>query len=340
MRSYRRSYLTSFFYGVLIATGTAGGLMGTHMLLAPPAPDQDPTENVTVLAKPVAVRPEVATSGVEKWARSAQPAPKSEAAAAIPRSITVADAPAPAPKEPKLVTGPMPASGEAQRALTRNIQRELKRVGCYSGEVTGDWSSDTRSAMKSFNDTVRVQFPVAGPDYILLTLLQGQSTRACGTADPTIMAKVPAPRQVTRQQVQRDPTVVVAEPRTVTVVQPRPATGLAQIPPAPSPSLPVIAQPEPLSIPTAAPLPGRMAIGGPAPRPDVLPPAQPPVTRAAVNPSEVQPADLSEPRLLSQPRVVDRRAGTPPRPAPQPRVQRAAPGGGSSLFTTLNRAAP
>jgi len=335
MRSYRRSYLSSFLYGVLIATGTAGGLMGTHMMLAPPAPDQQTAQ---------APGPEVAattSAGVEKWARQSQPAPKSEAPLPATKAALV-----PAPTEPKLVAGPIPAaSGESQRALTRNIQRELKRVGCYGGEVTGDWSGDTRAAMKAFNETVRVQFPVTGPDYILLTLLQGQSTRACGAQDPSIMAKVPAPKQVTRQQVVRDPTVVVPEPRTVTIVQPKPSTGVAQLPPSVAPAPTVAALPEPLSIPTAAPLPGRMGIGAPVPRPEVVAPVPAPLSRAAVSPGLEQQAEPAEPRLVSPPRPAERKAATPSRPGsggytPPPRAARPAPSTGQGLFTSLNRAAP
>ena len=34
--------------------------------------------------------------------------------------------------------------------LARELQKELRRVGCYDGEITGVWSSDARRAMKAF----------------------------------------------------------------------------------------------------------------------------------------------------------------------------------------------
>src|SRR5262249_32024588 len=35
-------------------------------------------------------------------------------------------------------------------ALARELQRELKRVGCYNGEITGVWTTSSRMAMKTF----------------------------------------------------------------------------------------------------------------------------------------------------------------------------------------------
>lgn len=68
--------------------------------------------------------------------------------------------------------------------LTRAIQAELKRVGCYTGDVDGDWGPATRRAMQSFNDRVNASLPTSQPDYILLTLLQGHTAQACGAACP------------------------------------------------------------------------------------------------------------------------------------------------------------
>ena len=339
MRRYRRSSISSFFYGVLIASGTAGGLLGTHMLLAPPSPDQDLVSASAHEKSAPVVNPTV-SAGVEKWARQVQPAPQSEPGPVAPKAVSPVAATA--PTEPKLVSGPTAATGEAQRALARNIQRELKRVGCYKGEVSGEWSADTRAAMKSFNDTVRVQFPVNAPDYILLTLLQGQTTRACGGADPSIMAKAPAPKQVVRPMAQRDPVVVVPEPRTVTVVQPRSPSAVAQLPPSASQAQAVPGQVEPLSIPTAAPLLGRMSIGAPVPRTEPVEAMPLPTTRAAVSP--VEQDAVTPPRLVSPPREVDRRASPPARQASTGSAPTRAPAppsrSGQGIFTSISRDAP
>lgn len=77
-----------------------------------------------------------------------------------------------------------PAGEDPKQRLARSIQIELARVGCYAGAIDGDWSAETRKAMKAFNDRVNATLPIAQPDYILLTLLQGHAAKACGTLCP------------------------------------------------------------------------------------------------------------------------------------------------------------
>jgi len=72
----------------------------------------------------------------------------------------------------------------AEVRLAEAIQKELKRVGCYAGNIDGDWGPGTRRAMSAFNDRVNATLPVDQPDYILLTLLQGHTAKACGAACP------------------------------------------------------------------------------------------------------------------------------------------------------------
>jgi hypothetical protein len=64
-------------------------------------------------------------------------------------------------------------------ALARALQRELKRVGCYSGEITGVWTTSSRMAMKSFTERVNATLPVDAPDPVLLSLVQGHHDVAC-----------------------------------------------------------------------------------------------------------------------------------------------------------------
>lgn len=72
----------------------------------------------------------------------------------------------------------------AEAKLVDSIQRELQRVGCYTGNLDGDWGPDTRRAMRAFNERVNASLPTDRPDYILLTLLQGHAAKACGVACP------------------------------------------------------------------------------------------------------------------------------------------------------------
>jgi hypothetical protein len=90
--------------------------------------------------------------------------------------------PAPAPPAPAVATRPIDPTDRA--ALARALQRELKRVGCYGGEVTGVWTTSSRMAMKTFNERVNATLPVDNPDPVLLSLVQGQRERACSQGCP------------------------------------------------------------------------------------------------------------------------------------------------------------
>ena len=47
---------------------------------------------------------------------------------------------------------PHPSLADDPVRFVREVQRELKRVGCYSQEIDGEWGPATRRAMKDFTD--------------------------------------------------------------------------------------------------------------------------------------------------------------------------------------------
>ncbi len=105
------------------------------------------------------------------------------------RDYPAASPAAPLPDTPARPDGPRltsvkPGDDASKHALTRSIQAELTRVGCFDGDADGTWSSATRRAMKTFTERVNASLPTEEPDYILLTLLQGHAARACGKACP------------------------------------------------------------------------------------------------------------------------------------------------------------
>ena len=69
-------------------------------------------------------------------------------------------------------------------AIGRELQKELKRVGCYEGELNGAWTPSTRQAMKAFTDRVNATLPTDEPDSILLTLVQAYQDKVCGKPCP------------------------------------------------------------------------------------------------------------------------------------------------------------
>lgn len=70
-------------------------------------------------------------------------------------------------------------------ALARHIQRELKRIGCYDGDVTGVWSRSVRQAMRAFTERANASLPVDKPDPVLLAMVQDQKPGACSAACPS-----------------------------------------------------------------------------------------------------------------------------------------------------------
>ena len=91
----------------------------------------------------------------------------------------------------------LPASAPRDMdALVREIQRQLTRVGCYQGEVSGKWSAQSRLAMQAFTEQVNAKLPVDRPDQILLQLIEGHQGRACGARPPLSLVRegrLPAP---------------------------------------------------------------------------------------------------------------------------------------------------
>jgi hypothetical protein len=84
--------------------------------------------------------------------------------------------------------GSTPAAAPVPRdrdALARELQKELRRVGCYEGELNGAWTPATRAAMKAFTERINATLPVDEPDPILFTLVQGQQDKVCGKPCPT-----------------------------------------------------------------------------------------------------------------------------------------------------------
>ena len=91
--------------------------------------------------------------------------------------------PTSAPPTPKSGS-PRPIPSDDQAALARELQRELKRVGCYAGEVNGVWTGTSRLAMKTFLERVNAALPIDKPDPVLLSLVQGHRERTCGVGCP------------------------------------------------------------------------------------------------------------------------------------------------------------
>jgi len=117
----------------------------------------------------------LATAGKPTLSRSEEPS----FAFIEPTVVTIVERPV----ERSVALGqPLPRGRDA---IGRELQKELKRVGCYTGELNGAWTKSTRQAMKAFTDRVNAKLPTDMPDSILLVLVQGHPNKVCGIPCPT-----------------------------------------------------------------------------------------------------------------------------------------------------------
>jgi hypothetical protein len=97
-------------------------------------------------------------------------------------------------------------------ALARALQRELKRVGCYSGEITGVWTTSSRMAMRAFTERVNATLPIDRPDPVLLSLVQGhrESDACTPDAEAAKDAKASGPDEVEAAKEKANPVPAAA----------------------------------------------------------------------------------------------------------------------------------
>lgn len=149
--------------------------------------------------------------------------------------------------------------------LVKSIKRELRRVGCYDGRIDSEWDRTAREAMAAFVDHVNASLPYRDPDVVLLTLVRNHGAAACGAGCPSGQSRDGDGRclpnaivaMTTRKPAtasERGDHVAMAPFTTVVVNEVRPT--LATLPPPPKSS-------HASQHASRAPLPGRMAMGGP-----------------------------------------------------------------------------
>ncbi len=137
-----------------------------------------------------------------------------------------------------------PTEGNARYELALDLQRELKRVGCYWGPINGVWGTNAKYAMGQFVARVNAGLSFDRPDYALLTLVRGHLAKVCN-ADC-------APGEVIARDGRCLPSTVLARSHNdgaTTASASRPLSPVGR---------------------PVSPLPGRMAIGGPAVSPGAI----------------------------------------------------------------------
>jgi hypothetical protein len=196
-----------------------------------------------------------------------------------PVVVTIAQRPS-EPASAPARAAPVPRDRDA---IGRELQKELRRVGCYEGELNGAWTTSTRQAMKAFMDRVNASLPTEVPDAILLTMVRGYSDRVCGKPCPAGQGLGEGGRCVPNAILVRAaprPPVPVAAAAPALSATPKPAPAITGW------TTTTASAPSPTPPPGAPPPEGRMALAGPQAQADpaALPPAEPPQA-AAVPPA-------------------------------------------------------
>jgi hypothetical protein len=241
------------------------------------------------------------------------------------------------------ISSSKPGDAEAREQLVRDIQYELKRAGCYDGDVHGSWNNTTKHAMQTFTQRLNASLPLDQPDYVLLTLLQSQKAQACSKGCPAGQVSAGGGRclpQAIITQKQGNPRQPVASSLAT-----QPASTLSS---------------------TQTPLAGRMGVGAPiaggserqdlaldearrrdqaaleqrslrmarAGQEDIPLSSQPvPSDRTGLDPQQLGPGPSPEP----QAHAAQVRAQPPRQSRPRPAVQR---GSTRQVFSNLMRNAP
>ncbi len=242
---------------------TAGSGPTTSIAAAEPAAASRPARVVS-LNQPLLAKPSLATDTAPA-PRASIPSQLPAAAAVTPTLPTIAAS----SNGGRRLSSSRPADDDARRELVKDLQRELKRVGCYDGEINGAWTLGSRKAMTAFTERVNATLPLDEPDYILLTLVQGHTAQACGLGCPGGQALNDAgkcvPRAILAQSAKRhgDKAVAAHSEARVAVAHVAPAPRVASTWSTVVTTTPQQPTATPLPPTRQAPLSGRMSIGAP-----------------------------------------------------------------------------
>src|SRR6185436_7940343 len=151
-----------------VSAGTYALWSGQNTVALPPKISADPS---------VRARTSAPQTRAEADPAAAAALPPSAATASIPSKVlNVADA------APRVAYPPSSGLPLDRARLTREIQLQLKRVGCYHGKIDGVWYATVRRSMKAFTDRVNATLSAEQPDIVLLAMLQ--SHRGSGSGVP------------------------------------------------------------------------------------------------------------------------------------------------------------
>jgi hypothetical protein len=96
---------------------------------------------------------------------------------------------APAPEPPPPVADP--------EQMTRTLQQELQRVGCYTGAIDGVWGPGVQAAVQQFNQRTGKRLDIHAASLEAITAVREHTDRVCPVIRPPPRPDVAAPQPAT-----------------------------------------------------------------------------------------------------------------------------------------------
>ncbi|HVZ05112.1 peptidoglycan-binding domain-containing protein [Hyphomicrobium sp.] len=262
-------------FGGLLLLLMSTAALGTYLIL-PPQPDDDADLAEVTRISIAPYHPERTTNIVRTFT-PASPAPAPAEKSGRNANTASHETPDPSVAWTTVVTADRsraavlrsskPGDSATRYELARDLQRGLKRAGCYGGPITGVWSASTKQAMSVFLDRANATLPIKAPDFILLSLVQNHSEISCtadcpsgqsrDTAGRCVPSAVLAQTSTPPQQSETNPVSDVKSRNS----QSRVAVVSERLPWLDHNGRSIVTPPQ---VPRAAPPPGMMSIGGPA----------------------------------------------------------------------------
>jgi hypothetical protein len=221
-----------------------------------------------------------------------------------------------APPKPVVVVPPAAKRKEEQAELARQINRELRRVGCDPNVTDGTWTATSQAALQRFAESTKLALHIDEPTKAALDAITSHKFIVC----PRLPEVKPPPTEKPTEK-----PVVVAPPPTISapskIVEPAALARVAPPDRKKSEPEPIAAVPAPAPFPKA-PTPPASATPPAATAP--VPPAAVALPVPAVPPAEISPPVAEKPPN-DAPRALPRAAKvkTSPQPPPAAAVQPA-----------------
>jgi hypothetical protein len=134
-------------------------------------------EQARAKAEEAAAKAKAAAEEHARAAQAEQDRKQAEQAKAAQDKAAGANKPVEVAALPPTATAP-PAKLSADE-LNRGIQSELRRVGCYTGSASGEWSEAVRQSLTRFNRSVGLSLDVKTASLDTLEIIKKKSSRVC-----------------------------------------------------------------------------------------------------------------------------------------------------------------